>query len=482
MYAWTNQEIEQILMELDERYFPFAKYQFSQLGNGLTLLGVGGFAKVYEATRREKHHGKYAIKVIGFGDKHVDSQFFQKSVQAQRYLGQVYDCVIKVHGFEELYVWFDEWNHIKKVERAVQEKEESIEGSYLKLQFICMEYQEVVQSHKNGILDVLATYNEREVLKVGMMIGEALLRTHKHKILHRDIKLENIFYEPKRKRYKLGDYGVAKVTNDGSASTATFTRGYAAPEVIGRLDDAYDETADIYSFGMMLYVLMNEMKFPASDSGAVNLKEQYEQGYCLPPPQNGSEELFRIVRKMCRYSPDDRYQSMEEVVNELDSLYYYEGLGYERTHRNASKVLGISCLVAGITLRNMPMFLQEFLGISNQLQEYKWLGIALFSLSFFLLLHYGVLQKREHELTTVYFSKGYYWGIVCALYVGTIFVVYQHHTYERVAELYTKLYGWHIVTNFLTWDVGKACVVGAIFSLIWMVRGMVLQRISSESF
>ena len=54
MYIWTKEEIEKILIQLDEREYPSAKYRLSRRGQELELLGKGSTAYVY---RGEIHSG-----------------------------------------------------------------------------------------------------------------------------------------------------------------------------------------------------------------------------------------------------------------------------------------------------------------------------------------------------------------------------------------------------------------------------------------
>ena len=49
---WTEADIEAVLMQLDEQGLPFEKYCFTADGDGLVLLGKGGFANVYEGHKR----------------------------------------------------------------------------------------------------------------------------------------------------------------------------------------------------------------------------------------------------------------------------------------------------------------------------------------------------------------------------------------------------------------------------------------------
>ena len=86
MNKWKLTEIEDILKQLDKQGLPFKKYAFSLKGEELQLLGEGGFAYVYEAEKRGTHGRNFAIKVIGFGNKHVEPAFFRSTVELQKEL------------------------------------------------------------------------------------------------------------------------------------------------------------------------------------------------------------------------------------------------------------------------------------------------------------------------------------------------------------------------------------------------------------
>ncbi|MCM1086635.1 MAG: protein kinase [Muribaculaceae bacterium] len=349
MYLWTNEEIEKILIQLDKQESPFTKYCFTRKNERLQLLGKGGFALVYEAKSRTDDKSEYAIKVIGFGEKYIDSKSFRNSVKAQKDIGFLQENIVKIYDYTEIFIWLDEDNHVMKIQ---QSEEEVSDANCLKLQFILMEKLEPVLAwdrlgKAKLTSEELATFQEKEILKFAYDIGTALSRAHDWKMLHRDVKLENVFYARKEKCYKLGDFGIAKETHDGMASTIAFTKGYGAPEVIGSLGEKYDNTADIYSFGMLLYVLLNELKFPDSDYYCVNDKIQYKQGYVLPCPLHGSDELCRMVEKMCRYDPDMRYQSMDEALDDLEKLMFHAETHYQRAHRDTSVAIGALLLFFG---------------------------------------------------------------------------------------------------------------------------------------
>lgn len=341
--SWTKNDIESILIQLNNMKLPFTNYEFSMAGEGMEILGTGASAKVYAARRKGKNNSNYAIKVIGFGNRHADSDSFRNAVDAQRKLSLLDNNVVDIYDSTELRVWIEGDNNVIKAERIDTNDNRVSDLNCLHLQFVLMEKVEPVlrtERFKQKLVpSALEDNKEIEILKLAYEIGMAINSAHKNNLIHRDIKLENIFYDVRRHRYKLGDFGIARLTDNGMASTVAFTKGYGAPEVVGTVDDMYDYTADIYSFGMLLYVLLNDLRFPSSKDYHPSIF-QYVQGYIPPEPTLGDDELVGIVLKMISYRPEDRYQTMEEVLDEFDKLKYGNRIKYQREHKNLALALG----------------------------------------------------------------------------------------------------------------------------------------------
>lgn len=383
--AWTNEDIEAILRQLNDQKLPFGKYAFASENGKLVLLGKGAFANVYRAETRTKHESGYAIKVIGFGDKHVQPESFRTSVEAQKELGLFRNNIVRIYDSVELRVWIEGDHTVTKMEKInPYVEEEAAPGNFLHLQFILMEeVAPILMDNRFGKPSLrprkLASFDEKEILKLAYDIGTALSQAHAEKLIHRDIKPENIFYTAEGEHYKLGDFGIARTTDDGLASTVAFTKGYGAPEVMDTLEGRYDFTADIYSFGMLLYVLLNELRFPGSKNYHPNVM-QYTRGFRAEYPTNGSDEFRDIVLKMISYDPDDRYQTMDEVLNEFDRLKYGGRLKYLREHKAASLVVGASLAVLGAILFEVaytPGFISDLsIGMYLFWGLCVWKGIA----------------------------------------------------------------------------------------------------------
>ncbi len=162
-----------------------------------------------------------------------------------------------------------------------------------------------------------------EVERLAYQIATALGAMHKMNMLHRDVKPDNIYLDSK-KQFFLGDFGVSKQEASSSYNTLAGTQPYIAPEVwrITRGESTYSQTADIYSYGLTLYYLLNNNLLPLVKPGATTNDRSAAvadrlRGKRFPPPANGSVKLKSIVMKCCEFAPEKRFQSMNEVLEAL---------------------------------------------------------------------------------------------------------------------------------------------------------------------
>ncbi|MFI3201693.1 MAG: protein kinase [Eubacteriales bacterium] len=316
--------IEGILKELDGKGHIFPDYAIKrEEGNlqKLSLLGRGSFSSVYEMILKENPEKKYALKVIGFEKYTVSHERFFETMRLQTILSQETAYVAKVFAVKEILVMFHEEGVIAQLKEVGENTKDSIlEEDGLCIQFILMEQlEDVIQQGKRQqvTLKDASLYLEKNVIRFAMEVGDAIHNAHSNHILHRDIKLENIFWDITSKTYKLGDFGIAKFLEGENAETIMYTNGYGAPEV--ESGQRYNETADIYSFGITLYLLLNDLVFPGAHGYYPNMI-QYHPEFIFPAPCNGSEQITRIIRKMCCYHREERYQTMAEVLLQLSSI------------------------------------------------------------------------------------------------------------------------------------------------------------------
>lgn len=161
---------------------------------------------------------------------------------------------------------------------------------------------------------------EENILKLACDIGNAIKTAHDQGIIHRDLKPGNFFID-KNGVYKLGDFNISKQTEDSRDIAGT--RSYFAPEVYfaRQSGTAYTCQADIYSFGICLYQLMNDLYLPFEEgSNAKNAVMRRMTGEQLPAPKRASEELTRIILKACEFKKEERYASIGDMLSDLKAL------------------------------------------------------------------------------------------------------------------------------------------------------------------
>lgn len=159
----------------------------------------------------------------------------------------------------EIYLALDH-PHVARLERVV-ETEDDI--------FLVMEYMA-----GGELFDRLVSkthYNEENAASTTYQMLLAVAYLHAHKIVHRDLKLENFMYEAQDTDHlKLIDFGFAKFWNHGpKMSEACGSIDYVAPEVLGH---SYTERADMWSLGIIVYMLLTGQA-PFYGSGKELLKQ-----------------------------------------------------------------------------------------------------------------------------------------------------------------------------------------------------------------
>ena len=155
-------------------------------------------------------------------------------------------------------------------------------------------------------------FPENKILDWFTQVCLAIKHIHDRKILHRDIKSQNIFLM-KSGQIKLGDFGIAKCLNQtiDKAKTYVGTPYYLSPEIIN--SQPYDFKSDIWSLGVLLYE-MCALKMPFDAS---NLPQLYIKIInCNYPPlsNNYSEDLKKLVKAMLNETSLKR-PNIGEILN-----------------------------------------------------------------------------------------------------------------------------------------------------------------------
>ncbi len=179
--------------------------------------------------------------------------------------------------------------------------------------FIAMEYLEG-QSLREA-MQVRGAYPLRETLEIVGQILDALAYAHSKKVIHRDIKPDNIHVLPGG-QVKLTDFGIARLS-DESALTADGqifgTPSYMSPEQIeGR---GLDHRSDLFSLGVVLYEMLSGRK-PFVGDGVVAIT--YAIMNAEPPPLAGvPASIEQIVRNALAKNPNHRPASADQMKRDL---------------------------------------------------------------------------------------------------------------------------------------------------------------------
>ena len=164
------------------------------------------------------------------------------------------------------------------------------------------------------------------VIKLGIDIGKALEDCEEEKIVHRDIKPDNIFVN-KNRTFKLGDFGLSRKMNKSASFSLRKSAGtplYMAPETFG-WGSKTDYQSDIYSLGIVMYQLLNDGNIPfVSDmrdftevDNAIGRRLDREK---ILPPKYEHGELWKVLQKACEFEKKDRYQEAREFRKALEKL------------------------------------------------------------------------------------------------------------------------------------------------------------------
>ena len=204
---------------------------------------------------------------------------------------------------------------------------------------------------------------ETQMILMMIDICAGLMACEKAGILHQDIKPDNILLSDDEHAV-LADFGAARIVREeeeGKIRQGTFR--YMAPEVYrGR---SGDQRGDLYSLGMVFYILMNRGRdaFASQDKQILSRQDKEQafkkrmQGGNLPAPCDASEGFAAILSKACAYDPRDRYQCAEDLKKDLSLLL--KGRLPVRNHmflgwsRKTKRLAGLVIVFAAVSLACM---------------------------------------------------------------------------------------------------------------------------------
>jgi serine/threonine-protein kinase len=187
----------------------------------------------------------------------------------------------------------------------------------------------------------IGALDTQEALAYAVEIARGLSVAHARQMVHRDIKPQNVLIDEEG-RAKLTDFGISRqLEQEGMTATGRVlgTTDYVAPEqAMGR---DVDPRSDIYSLGVVLYeMLVGQVPFHADSQVGVAMKHVNEE---LPDVQRRRPEVSAaaalVVERCTAKDPAERYQTIDEVTDDLETALEVEAARAGSTTGEATSVL-----------------------------------------------------------------------------------------------------------------------------------------------
>lgn len=273
------------------------------IGSGIvtSTLGKGGAAVIYEIwnPKLEIHR---AVKLWRPTSVEKNIQRFETEMKITAKLR--HPNIVEIHSVGE-------WNNLPFIEI------EKIEGDSLK---------DLLRKKGEALPVAVAA-------AIGIFISRALEYAHNHEytlgdkkykgVIHCDIKPANIMIS-NAGVVKLTDFGIALPSHSAGnpdKNTVTGSLQYMAPEQLS--SGEIDVRTDIFSLGMVLYELFSGAKaFPAQSME--DLIEKRRNHQMMPIRESAPKlplKVMALIENCVRINPDDRIQSVQEVMTELEKIF-----------------------------------------------------------------------------------------------------------------------------------------------------------------
>lgn len=281
-------------------------------------LGQGASGKVFlismSGNTSEPEYS--ALKAISIPSNEAEAQSLMAEVGSPEEANKYYEGFVKdvVSGIKLVKNIEDKSHVVDILEYEVVPKTEGIGYDI----FIRMEFLTSLVNIMNE-----QEFTEDKVLALGVDICSALEECEKAHVIHRDVKPENIFIT-KDGRYKLGDFGIAKITNKTEVGVSRKgTIEYMAPEVYN--GEICDKSVDLYSLGLVMYKLLNRNRTPFMPPYPepimyVDRERAFAKrmsGGIITPPINGSEGLKNAVLTACAFIKTERFRCAADMKEAL---------------------------------------------------------------------------------------------------------------------------------------------------------------------
>nr|WP_314276835.1 Stk1 family PASTA domain-containing Ser/Thr kinase [uncultured Peptostreptococcus sp.] len=188
-----------------------------------------------------------------------------------------------------------------------------------KVHYIVMEYvdgqnlKEIIQDE--GFLE------KYTALDIAKQIARALSAAHRNGIIHRDIKPHNILISKDGRQVKVADFGIAKAVSSSTMTNMGSVIGsvhYISPEQAK--GKHLTSNADLYSLGIVLYeMIVGKVPFSGDSPISIALKHINEDiSFSEQDRINIPNSVRTIISKLTQKEPANRYQTAEELIEDID--------------------------------------------------------------------------------------------------------------------------------------------------------------------
>lgn len=288
-------------------------YEFDRKND---VIGVGGMSVTYKA-RDTKLDRYVALKqIIGDGtpdgDKRAQNVWERESKEMARLSHPGLPAIYEIINQTGFYI-----------------AQEYIEGKTL---------EEILDSGRMP---------EKQALELMLAVARVVSYLHSNSVYHNDINTKNIMVD-KNGLVKIIDFGIAR-GNSRTSSTRILTSSgvgtppYCSPEQYSSAFEA-NAQSEVYSLGVTLHQLLSDQPFPEAMDRAIKNAKIPE----LKKQSSWAPELIRIIKKATQLIPEQRYESVDKMIKDLNSVQqieYKEGkpspiqTGFTRIVRSLTRML-----------------------------------------------------------------------------------------------------------------------------------------------
>lgn len=281
------------------------------------LLGTGAYGNVYKI-KKEDVSGTYyaALKVISFPQSESEIESMRNEGKSDKEITDYYKQIANKRMEE-----FSLMEKLKGNTNIVSYEDHKIiphENGFGYDILIRMELLVPLKEY----LDKVGC-NEKIALQIGIDVCNALMICEKEKIIHCDLKPENIFVS-KHGDFKIGDFSVSRlIGNTSNTRHAQGTYSYMAPEVYRSKE--YNRTIDTYALGIILYRLMNYGRAPftplppnmVTHEEFENANKRRLAGEAFEKPADATPFFSNIIMRACSSDITRRYLSAKNMHDAL---------------------------------------------------------------------------------------------------------------------------------------------------------------------